>query len=646
MIRTATLVVFGAAAWAQLPVAPSPEPVGDPKGEVWQDLNIRQSFETGIRLLSTDGNRDKYRSDVNFRNGLRLLSSKVEVHSRNGRGKWVDEVIFTTLGLGNDPYQHAALRVEKNQLYRYELSWRENQYFNPALTIAGGRHRADTSRRLQDHTLTLFPTSRVKVLAGYSRNVQTGPALTTQNLFDLHRGTEFTFFENVRRQQDAYSLGAEARFAGFKLIAWRNWEFFKDDTEAAAANPAAEDPASATTVRQFRVAQPVRGTAPGWRVNLFTEKVRWVALNGRFTYVGGERNFLFDESAIGTNRLGAARNQQVIVTGNARRPVLAANGNITLFPASRFTVTNHTAFTNTRMDGPSTYQQFDNRTLDLTFSSLEFLGVRLVSNTTDAQVQVLRWLSFHGGYHYASRRIVSRRDEFEAIQNNRLNAGQFGIRLRGLKGFSANFDGELGRDNNPFYPTAPRNYHALGARLEYKQKTFRLMAQARSNYSFNFVSAWSHSARSRQYGVDGSWTPRSWFSVDAGYSKIHLDTLTGLAYWLGRNLNEADSSWYVSNLHMVHGGVRLSLKQRADLFVGWSWTEDTGGPARPVAGAFLTPAQSYPFTFNSPMVRFSLPFRGNIRWNLGYQHYGYSESFLPVQNYQARTAFTSLLWSF
>jgi hypothetical protein len=309
-------------------------------------------------------------------------------------------------------------------------------------------------------------------------------------------------------------------------------------------------------------------------------------------------------------------------------------------------VTNHTAFTNTRMDGQSFFQQFDNRTLDLAFSSLDFLGVGLVSNTTDAQFQALRWLSFHGGYHYASRRVVSRRDDLQAIQNNRLQAGQFGIRLRGLKGFSGNFDGELGRDNNPFYPTAPRNYHALSARLEQKQKLFRIMAQARSNYTFNFVSAWSHSARSRQYGVDGSWTPQSWFSVDAGYSKIHLDTLTGLAYWLGRNLNEADQSWYVSNLHMIHAGVRTSIRGRADLFAGWSWTEDTGGSSRPVLGPFLTAAQSYPFHFNSPMIRLSVPLRPNIRWNLGYQHYGYNESFLPVQNYQAQTGYVSLLWSF
>jgi hypothetical protein len=646
-MRILTVVAAGAlfaGLQAQTPIAPSTEPVGSTRGEDWLGYNIRQSFEVGARMLSTEGNRDKYRSDVNYRNGLRLLSSRLEIHSKDGHGGPFDEVVLTTLGLGNDPYQHSSLRVQKDGLYRYEMIWRQNEYFNPAFTIIGGNHRVDTLRRLQDHAFTLLPGKAFQVFGGYSRNTQSGPALTTTNLFDLHRGGEFPLFQNVRREQNEYRAGFEAAFAGFKFIGARNWEFYKDDTEDSATGRPNLNGSGPSALTGFRRAQPNHGSTPGWRAHLFTDRPKWYAVNARFTHADGRRNFIVDETAIGADRLNAARNQQIIVTGDARRPVLATNATVSVFPADRVTLTNHLAFTQTRIDGQSVYQQFNNNTFDFRFAAADFLGVRLLSNSTDAQVQVTRWMSLMTGYHFADRRVSSRQDEIAATQQNRLHAGQFGIRLRGLRGFNANFDGEIGRDNNPFYPTSPRNYHALGARVEYKRKNLRLLAQARSNYNFNFVSTWSYSARSRQYGIDGSWTINDRISIDGGYSKIHLDSLTGIAYWVGLQVVD-DASWFVSNTHTVHGGLRLNLWKRADLFGGWTWVRDPGGPSRPVRNPALTAAQTYPFLFNSPMVRLSVPVGRNVRWNAGYQFYGYGESLLPAQNYRAHTAYASISFS-
>ena len=94
------------------------------------------------------------------------------MNSKDGHGRWFDTIVFTTLGLGNDPYQSATLRVEKNKLYRYEMLWRLDDYYNPGLTVAAGEHLMDTSRRMQDHNLTLFPQSKVQLHMGYSRNTE------------------------------------------------------------------------------------------------------------------------------------------------------------------------------------------------------------------------------------------------------------------------------------------------------------------------------------------------------------------------------------------------------------------------------------------------------------------------------------------
>src|SRR5436309_8484158 len=60
---------------AQQVVAPTTETVGTPRGENHGSYNITNSFETGYRFSLVGGDLGEYRSDVNYRNGLRLLSS-------------------------------------------------------------------------------------------------------------------------------------------------------------------------------------------------------------------------------------------------------------------------------------------------------------------------------------------------------------------------------------------------------------------------------------------------------------------------------------------------------------------------------------------------------------------------------------------
>ena len=59
-------------------------------------------------------------------------------------------------------------------MYRYDMLWRSNEYYNPALPVSAGQHLADTTRRIQDHDITLFPQSKVRFFAGFSRVTPTG----------------------------------------------------------------------------------------------------------------------------------------------------------------------------------------------------------------------------------------------------------------------------------------------------------------------------------------------------------------------------------------------------------------------------------------------------------------------------------------
>jgi len=650
---------------AQETVAPTTnDQVGPARGENKSDYNVVPSWELGYRYHLVGGDDGKYRSDVNFRNGVRLLSSYLTVNSKDGHGKLYDEIVLNTQGLGNDPYESVTLRVQKNGLYRYDMMWRLNEYYNPGLATAAGLHLMDLSQRWQDHDVVLFPQGKARIKLGYSRNKEDGPALSTTNLFENQRGDIFTLFSNVKREYNSYRIGADLDFFGVRLSFMRRWEFYKEDTpynlNGASAGLAPTDP---TTLTSFRRGAPIHGETPGWLVNLFTEKHKF-SVNGRFTYTGGNRNFVMNENAIGAGLLGTA-NRLVITFGDAQRPVTTGDLNVSFFPTDKITIVNNTSVNNTRMVGNSFYEQFDLSDLSATLLNFQFLGIRLVTNSTDVHYHVTKKVDFFTGYRYADREIRSIRSISDptvpfknqlSTQSNTLQAGIAGLNWIITGPLRLHLETEVGRNDNPFTPVSDKNYHAIDGRLQYKRKSLFGAAGYKQSYNNDSITLTSYSSHTRKYFANFSWAAKDWISLDAGYNRLHLDTLGGLSFFAGapRATARTGTSLYISNIHAANLGVRFAIKKRADLYVGYNITKDTGDGRSgllPVGttDALLYNAQTFPLNFQSPLFRLTVPINKKIKWNLGYQYYGYHEDFgvnSLLQNYHAHTGYTSVLWAF
>jgi len=665
-------ILAAQAALAQQVAAPTPDQAGPARGENTGNYNVMDSFETGYRFAVVDGSTGTYRSDVNYGNGIRLLSGNLSVNSKDGHGKWFDQMVLTAIGLGNDPYQSVTLKVEKNKLYRYDMLWRLDDYFNPGLPVAGGLHLMDTSRHMQDHNLTVLPQSKVQFHLGYSRNTQDGPALSTVQLClngSLYCGTagnEFPVFENVRREQDEYRFGADVDLAGFKLTLLHSWVFFKDDSgyQETGLEPG-DNPASGVSLSQFQRAEPYHGASPYWLGNL-NRSGKTLAVNGRVTYVDGKRNFIMDENAFGVTPLGA-QNQQVLVGGDASRPSLTGDLSISIFPTSRLTVVNNTSVDSIRIDGTSDYEQFNVAAQTFDFISFRYLGIRTIANATDLHYRVKSWLSFYGGYHYSDRRIEDIEDyaipgPFSGAmyeQVNTLQGGLLGARVKPVKRMTINFESEVGHANHPFTPVSDRNYIALGGRIEYRMKKVTLGAHYKENYNNNSVTLSSYSSHARSYSANAAWTPRDWFTLDASYSKLHLDSLSGVSFFAGpaESSSVTSNQIYISNIHAANLMTRLVPAKRVDLYLGYTITRDVGdgrGTAVPAGAADSTslvfaPVQTFPLSYQAPMARVSIRLREKLRWNAGWQYYNYHEQFgleSFYQGYHANTGYTSVTWAF
>jgi hypothetical protein len=651
------------AALAQPVVAPTPETVGSARGENWSDYNITNSFETGYRFADIFGNRGKYRADENYRNGIRLLGSQFSANSKDGHGGLFDEILLNTQGLGGDPYESAILRIQKNKLYRYDMMWRLDEYYNPGLTISDGEHFRNTSHRIQDHDLILFPQSKIQFRFGYSRNDQDGPALSTVQLFNS-RGDIFTPFMDVKRLYNEFRIGNDIEFAGFRFSWMHAWDNFKEDSTflLGAAQPNPPGPTSLTSLNRV---DPSHGNSPFWRGNLHGERKLW-AVNARIGYVGAQRGFAQEENALGLNR--SAMSLQTVVSGNASRPTTAGDFSISIFPTDRLTIVNNTSVYTTRITGQSLFNQFNNETNVEDVLFFQFLGIRTITNSTDLNYRLSPTISFFGGYHYSDRQIRSSEllnfpefpGPFQGIvteQNDHINSGVAGLRLKPLKPLTISLDSEVSFANHPFTPIADRNFHALRGRVQYKAKNLLLFADYRQDYNTNSISLSVHSSRARSYSFNASWTPRSWFSLDAGYSKLHLNTVSGIAFFAGGQDIQGLNSIYVSNLHAANLSARFAIKKRADLYVGYTITRDAGdGRSAAVAPGttdpstlLLSPAQTFPLNYQSPLARLSVRISPKVRWNLGWQLYNYHEDFqlFPLsQNYHAHTGYSSVLWSF
>jgi hypothetical protein len=662
-MRTLLFISVTALALAQPTVAPTNEQTGALRGEDKSNYNIIDSFELGYRFATIGGDGGMYNSTVNYGDGIRLLSSSLTVQSRDGHGTLFDHLLITTSGLGNDPYQSAVLRISKNRLYRYDMMWRLTNYVDPAATVSFGEHAMDTTRRMQDHDLTLFPESRFKLFLGYSRNLETGPALSTIQLFNS-QGDEFPLFSNVHRLVNEYRLGGELHVLGLRLNVMHGWEDFKEDSPQSLNGPSAgNNPNDRSTLNSFQSTQPDHGTSPYWRVGLFGEGKKLWALNGRFTYVAGKRAFALDEVSSGTDFRGTPTQLQVVTQGNADRPALTANLTLSIFPTEHIVLTNQTSFANIRMIGDSYFTEISNGSVVSPTLPFEYLGIQTFANTTDAMVHPTKWFSFHGGFEYSDRHIGSVQGQSNlgdptpnqpAIeQSNQLRAGTLGFRLKPIKPLTISVDGEVGRASKPIYPISDGNYQAFRARAEYKMKLFRVGAYAKSDYNINSDILTSFASHARQYGVDGSWVPTSWFSVDASYTKLHLNTLGGINYFAGGVDVTGESSYYVSNIHSLNLGARFTLLKRVDLYAGYSHVQDVGdGRANAVgAGVYsalpaFQAAQTFPLRYLSPQVRVSVRITPKLRWNAGYQYYGYREQFSAAQDYRANTGYSSLAFSF
>lgn len=676
VLRTiATLPAAVVAAAAQPAVAPTPDKPGGLRE--LDGYTLSNSFEVGYRFHGVGGNRDVYRSAVNYGNGMRLLEGELRLDSKEGRGALFDEFAWRASGAGGDPYRSSVVRAAKDSLWRYGLQLRGADYFNRLPSLWNGERGLNTKRTLQDHDLTLLPGRRVEIFLGYSRNKRSGPGFASEASGGppVLAAEDFLRYEtNLRQVNNRYRAGAGLRLGGAAIRFEQAFDNYKEDTQygAASLGPEAGLRGGAALESAARH-EPFHGNTPVTSLSIRNANEGKIGFQGRWVYSSGERNAAISRTLAASSGLQSTLRQTFVLGGASRKQ---GTGGFTALwmPSPKLTVTNSTAVDNTRIDGRSSFLEVGVFANEL--ATFEHLGIRRIANASEVNYRPGRRLGLHGAYRLLRRRIRSERAiEFPGGsfgiplqgQNNAVGSAAGGLRLMPVAGLRIAFDAEAGRADRPLTPISERKFRNETARVQWRRKSLLLSGHFKSRMNANPASLIDFSSTGRTWGFSASWSDAdARLTLDAGYLKASLRTAAGIFNFFAPGAGGGGAApgraLYASSLHTAHGAARLALHERLTLYLGWSLSKDTAGsaasarapedfaPAYPnfrfAPGAAPTFYNAFPLTWHAPQARVSLALRGGLEWNAGWQYYGYSERFSSLQNYRAHVGYTSLRLSF
>ncbi|MDX6384054.1 MAG: hypothetical protein QOK48_1627 [Blastocatellia bacterium] len=560
--------------------AKKPAPSSTDSGEDAGNYNIISSVEFGYRGLRVDGDRNKYRSDLNYSAGPRLFDSSFLARSKNGKGGLFDTFLVTSTGWGADPYGNLRISVEKPKWYRFEGTYRRAKYFRFLNNIANpnwlfspanfavppnpatGEHGINAKTEMGDFDLTLLPKNeKIKINLGYSPERYSGPAFTNYHF----SGNEFLLLNNIKSRANDFRVGAEGKLGPIDFSFMQGFRRFRDDSSINQGIGINVNPTVAQ-IATFNRQEPTRGKVDYTRLSLHSLVARKLDLTFRIMHSIANSNSVLFENTTGRNfnpRItgfpttppAATPNTtnlaQYTITGNVRRPNTIADIGATFLATNKFRISETFRLETFEINGTGIMADFFSLTRGvvtstITFSNLDATTVtkyRKYQNTLEGDYQFNTGYSIHFGYRYASRRIDESFNGFllsssgsvtppparvidDVTETNHTHAFFAGFKARPVKNWTIYFDGEHGTSDNVFTRIGNYNYTNIRAKSRYapnRKISFNLALITKDNSNPSEIAGVSLTdfgvnVKSRTFTSAVDWAPTARLTLSTGYN--------------------------------------------------------------------------------------------------------------------------------
>ena len=659
--------------------AQTPTPTPAPSGERFtlSGFDVTSSFEIGLRGVNVNGNDNKYRSDFNYRPGLRLFDSSFLMENKDKKRRFFDSLQITSSGWNADPSGFTRFNIEKVGVYRFDANVRQVVYFNNLNNHARNGHTADTRHNFGDFDLIVYPTDIFRLRFGASFNKTNGEGSITSRAYS----DEFPVASRVDNGANDLRAGIDSKLLGFNLSFTFGFRRFTDNTSySTVANPG-YNTTNTTVISTFNRNYPIRGITQYAQFSAQRTFAKKLDFTARFIYSNTDRDFGFTELITGRdNSNNIVDLDRFDISGDSNRKQARGDFGITYAVTKNFRISETLTFDTFEISGDNAFAEalftrtaaggprnpvFTNNLNDRVTDFQRFV------NTIEADYQFGDRFGFNIGYRFAKRKVeltgftqtlppattptLTLFSEEEENQTDTLIAG---FKAKPFKNLVIFADMEHGEADNAFTRLANYNFTNLRprTRLTFNRFAINFSAITRNNENpststappgnypaGNFIA----NTKSRTFSAYIDWNPIPKLTLTAGYTFQRMTSETDIVINTG-TLVRGQSQFFMRD---HHGFFDISAQpiKRISIFASYQRNEDFGqGNRTAVLPILIT---SYPFKLTTAETRIAIRLTKNIDWNVGYKYIEYNERLQPLsvgapQDYHANLPYTSLRFYF
>jgi hypothetical protein len=666
LLPLAALAVFGTAAIAQSS-SPTPEPQG-PEVTLG-DYKVTAATEIGFRWRSVDGTVDKYRSDLDYKQGVRTFDSSIFFETEKGKGKAFDSLLITNTGWGSDPYALTRVSMERTGWYKFDANVRRNRYYNFLANHALGQRFHNTKQTFGDFDVTIFPQNdRLRLNFGASFSGNSGVGSThARGLSD-----EFPIATEVKNRSNDYRAGIEGKLLGFNVGLTQGIRLFRDNTTAFSGPQPGNNTTNNGVLTEFRRFYPIDGITHFTRLHVQRTFGDVFDFTGRLIYGTSRTDFEMTEIIRGRDNSNNFVDLDLYtISGRAKRPQTRGDLAGTYYVTDRFEISNSFAFDGYNVTGGERFEELLQRRnaagSPLAQSIVGSTGYRLsryqrYSNTLAGDYRFSNKVNISLGWRHTRRSVnfsgidrtltsppsatnplIIAGEEHENTTNSLIAS----MKVKPTKFWTVNWNLEKGQADNFFTRTDnyTYDYFRIHSRLNLDKFSFNASFANRNNENPSRPTdlqptAVSTDVSNRSFSAEVDWRPDPRFSVSTGWTYRHMTTLTPIVVPVAGVFRLGSSQYFIRD-HYAFVDVNAKVARRLSLYASYRFNRDKGQGDR-TANQLEQIVGSYPMSFKTPEARVAIKLTRNIDWNIGYQYYGYRDTLTPLQNYRAHLPTTSL----
>lgn len=640
-------------------------------GGTWGPYSTTTSLELGYRFVDTDGSNARYLSDVNVRDGFRVLGYSLDMRARPEAALLFDFLKADVSNAGGDAAQTFYLRAEKSRFYRFDGNVRRFNYYRSIANFVAPIpdttwRESDLRQQISDFNLKLFPQRAVRINAGYSRSMAKGRYTPTYS----YERDQFQLLGESQWQANDYRLGLDATYRKWDFNVEQLYRNFHNDPHIT-AKPGGDLGFNLTD--NGRITTLSRDT-PFHSRSLVTRFGVHGSVAERLHLVF---RALHDDERIRAGYLetatGRASNGSTIVSrtygltdpgGIAERPGNNVDIGVSLDVSRHLTISNTFNYTGWRISGDMSWLQLSvqqtgaappTTTTSTTVATGYLTDLSSFRNTLEASLSFGRKFSANLGWRAMNRDVklagiwnatstspVIKDEEESVLTHSFIGSARYRPNHRA----SFMFDVERGQNNNAFIRIAP---------LDFTRTRVRTQVQATDKLWFNgtFTSLdrknltrqVENESDMRSYSAAVSWQPHARADIDLGYDYHDLYATALIDYTTGTPSQRVNGrSLYYARLNSLFANTRFGLTNRLDLLLAYYYIMDRGNPS--VSLGPNDQVNSYPLRRHNPEARLAYRFSNNVTGNISYRHYSYNERDFFAQDYRANILTTSLRFTF